>query len=190
MSKIVNLVLPEANAEDVKNVNKRNDNDIVPDEYALEHNLPHVAALNNMKALVAKDGTDKPLTEFKYDYIQRAPATDIYMARWDGKPEFGILSASGKELVPNILTMIDLPINNIVLISDGTKYGVIDLGPLQVVLPEYDEIFVEPDEYVIFRKGNQRGYIDSRGQFINRVFADSKHYMGNNDFLYSDSCPI
>jgi len=189
MSKIVNFVLPGINAMGAKNVNKCNDNDIVPDEYALEHNLPHVVALNNMKALVATDGTDKPLTAYKYDYIRRAPATRIYMARWDGKPEYGIISASGEELVPNILTMIDLPINNIVLISDGNKYGVIDIGTMQVVMPEYDEIFVEPDKYVIFRKGNQGGYVDSKGQFINYVFADSKNYMGDNDFLYSDSCP-
>lgn len=147
------------------------------ENYFFGHKLPHPVKKDGFCGLVAADGTGLELTEFKYDYIERYPFGLFYLSWWGGdRAHFGLVTW-GVEVVSNILTDIsETPINDIVIIRAGDKYGVIDIRTFQVVQPEYDEVEVEVDEMVVFRKGDQKGYIDYDGNFVPVEEYDSDEY--------------
>lgn len=127
-----------------------------------------VAAMKDGKCgIVACDGSGKVLSEFRYDHAENMFGSSLFLAKWGGEKErFGVVAINGEVICPNILTSYSQPANCIADITSGDKYGVIDVETYQCVLPEYDDIEVDCEGPVIFCKGDQRGYVTDKGEFI------------------------
>lgn len=128
---------------------------------------PAVAIKDGKCGIVKADGSGNQLCEFKFDYIGSIPYCQLFVARWNGEKEhFGIISPNGTIICPNILTGYCEQTNEIMPIKNGDKWGVIDLGTIQCVLPEYDDLDMDVDDPVVFIKDGQRGYITENGEFV------------------------
>ena len=114
--------------------------------------------------LVRPDGTATPVTPFKYDLLFREPHTDYvkYIAVTDGK--YGIVDITGKEVIPCILDDIFerrdrdgfLPI-----LRDG-KWGIFPEHNAYI-LPKFDEIDIQSEDYLRARIGTTWGWITEEG---------------------------
>jgi len=133
--------------------------------YAPHH--PAVAIKDGKYGIVKADGSGEQLCEFKFDYIGSIPFCQLFVARWDGvKEKIGIISPNGTVICPNVLTGYCEQTNEILPIKNGDKWGVIDLGNLQCVLPEYDDLEMDVEADVVFVKDGKRGYITEDGEFV------------------------
>ena len=142
---------------------------------------PVIAFKEGKYGIVRGDGSGQILCEFKFDSISHMDFTSLYIARWDGNKEyFGVIATNGDVICPNILTLYYEPFNGIVIIESNKKLGVIDLDTYQCVLPEYDNLDADPDEYIVFHKDGQEWYITDEGERITKEQFE-------NDEKYADA---
>lgn len=137
--------------------------------YIYSPHAPVIAIKDGKCGIIKGDGTGEQLCDFKFDDIRTYTFTSLFLAHWDGvKERFGIITANGEVICPNVLTSYDAhPCNGIAQLISGDKYGVIDLQTYQCVLPEYDDLEMDAEAYVIFIKGDKRGYItEEKGEFV------------------------
>ena len=138
--------------------------------YDVFRNRPVPAANDQDKfALVTTDGTGRPVTPFIYDCIHQIDWTNFYLAKKDGK--HAVLTNSGEEVVPCIIDSISEACNGISSFTSDGKEGLFTDTRLYVA-PIFDEI-TENDEKVYARLGNQWGYIDEEGNFIEEHDEDA-----------------
>lgn len=143
------------------------------------YTLNTVIAIKDGKfGIVNNDGSGHVLCDFKYDSINRMDQLLLHIARWDGiKDRFGIIAANGDIICPNILTKYYEPFNDILIIESEKKLGVIDLDTYQCVLPEFDDLDADPDEYIVFHKDGQEWYITDTGERITKdQFENDERY--------------
>lgn len=132
-------------------------------------NLPHLAAMKDGKfGVVAADGTGKVICDFRFDVLIWDAYSGFYHACWDGvKGKFGFVSSEGQVLIPNVITRFYEPWNDFMLLEADGKFGALDVSTYCFVLPEYDKVDWEPDEYVVFHKDGVEGYIiEYTGEFV------------------------
>ena len=135
--------------------------------YIQTPHFPAVAIMNGKCGIVKADGSGQQLCEFKFDCIYSHPGCTLFLARWDGeKKRFGIIAADGEVICPNILTAVDIPVNCIMTIESDGKCGVVDIDTYQCVLPVYDKLEMDAEDFITFVKGDQKGYITNKGEFI------------------------
>jgi hypothetical protein len=129
--------------------------------------------------VVAADGAGKALCDFRFDLLIWNAYTSLYDAWWNGdKGKQGMVSSTGKVLIPNVITRIYEPWNDFMLLEADGKFGAMDVRTLSFVLPEYDKVDWEPDENVVFHKGGVKGYIvEETGEFVPvDQFEDDEKY--------------
>ena len=155
------------------------------------HETPKPAKKDGKWGLVTGNGTNQVLADFKYDDVRNYPYSTLFCYHADGKKDtFGILTADGKELVPNILTSYFEPCNGIVVIESNGKYGVVDEGTYDVILPQYDYADCgEIDGNVIFTKDGVKGYVNTHNEFVSIEDYDAGNFDVEETFFYMDSCP-
>ena len=155
------------------------------------HETPKPAKKDGKWGLVSGNGTNQVLADFKYDDVRNYPYSTLFCYHADGKKEtFGSLTADGKELVPNILTSYFEPCNGIVVIESNGKYGVVDEGTYDVILPQYDYADCgEIDGNVIFTKDGVKGYVNTHNEFVSIEDYDAGNFDVEETFFYMDSCP-
>jgi hypothetical protein len=145
-------------------------------------NLPHLAAKKGGKyGVVAADGTGNVLADFLFDVLIWCPYTAMYQACWDGvKGKFGFVTAKGVVFIPNVLTKFYEPWNDFILLEADGKFGALDVSTFHFVLPMFDQIDWEPDEYVVFHKDGVEGYvIEDTGEFVPKdLFEENEKYDG------------
>ena len=142
--------------------------------FLFEPHAPVIAVKNGKWGIVKGNGSGQEVCEFKFDSIASAPFCTLFFARWDGEKErFGIIAVDGEIVCPNILTSYGEPFNGVMTIESDGKHGIIDIDSYQCVLPEYDELEIDNDDYVIFHKGNQKGYVTENGEFVTLEQYDS-----------------
>ena len=137
--------------------------------YIYSPHAPVIAIKEGKCGIIKGDGTGEQLCDFKFDDIRTYTFTSLFLARWDEvKERFGIITANGEVICPNILTSYDAhPCNGIAQLISGDKYGVIDLQTYQCVLPEYDDLEMDAEADIVFIKGDKRGYItEEKGEFV------------------------
>lgn len=136
--------------------------------YVFTPHYPAIAIMDGKCGIVKGDGSGQQLCEFKFDHIQSHPGCSLFIARWgEEKKRFGIIAANGEVICPNILTNVDIPVNSIMTIESDGKHGVVDIDTYQCVLPEYDELEMDAEDYITFVKGSLRGYItEEKGEFV------------------------
>ena len=100
---------------------------------------------------------------------------------------FGLLLPDGTVLVDNILTKYYEPFGSCLVIERDGKKGVIEMVTMQVVAPEYDDIDLEPGEYVTFTLNGVEGRIDQNGKFYTMEEADRLDLPnGDIDLVYDN----
>lgn len=158
-------------------------------DYIYMHTFPQAVVKNGKFGIVAADGSGKELSDFRFDFLCWQYATDLFMASWDGdKKHYGFVDILGHVVCPNVLTSNDgMPLNDVMVIERDGKYGMIDVKSHQTVLPEYDAIDVEPEEYVVFHKDGKEGYITDRGEFVSIEQYDEDE-EGKYDDVYFLNC--
>ena len=112
--------------------------------------------------LVKTDGTGDPIIPFEYDSLQMMVSTSFFIATKNGKK--GFISPKGEIITPCEWDVAYEPWNDIIVIEDGDKSGLVTQWGLYVK-PIYDEI-ENKDEFVYVRLGNKWGYLDEEGNFI------------------------
>ena len=120
-------------------------------------------------ALVSTDGTGTELTPFEYDGIKKFTWYDMYITMKGDKK--GLLNLKGEVLVPCVLDTVYDAFNDIIQFEQGGKYGLITTDGSLYVKPVYDEI-TDKDEDVYVRLGDQWGFLDEEGSFIDEKDQD------------------
>ena len=128
---------------------------------------PHVAIpVSNESgkyALVQSDGKGTPITPFIYDDIDLLDYSNFYLAKKDQK--YAVFTCRGKEFVPCIIDYFIEYCNDIYAFHSDGKEGLFTSRGLYVP-PIFDQ--VGGDDWVFVKKGNQSGYIDTEGNFIDK----------------------
>lgn len=154
------------------------------ESYLVTPRAPHMMQRDGKCGIVAADGSGKELSPFKFDALRHVDSSPLYVAWWGNERDrFGLVLCDGTVIVQNILTGCSAPWNDIVFIEADGKHGAIDITTLQVVLPEYDEVYPDENELVVFRKGEVHGYIDTEGRFVTVKDYESDNYEGEGCFL-------
>lgn len=155
-------------------------------------NLPYLAAKKDGKfGVVTADGSGKVICDFRFDLLSWYPYTGLYKACWDGVTnKFGLVSKEGKVFIPNVLTQISEPWNDFMLLEADGKFGALDVSTYYFVLPEYDKVDWEPDEYVVFHKDGLEGYIiEETGEFVPKEqFEEDEKY--NDAYVYNTNINV
>ena len=144
----------------------------MPEPY-FHKSMPVGAKKDGKVALVTRDGTGLPQTEFEYHYAERIPFTAIY-AVWksDDLKHFALM-AGGKVFTPYEIEAYGDVCDGAIRLAAGGKIGLLayELG-LTYIRPEYDDIYDEGiGEYFVFVKDGKEG----------RVTLD-KRFISNEDF--------
>ena len=135
--------------------------------YVFTPHAPVIAIKDGKCGIVKGDGSGQQLCEFKFDAICSVIFSSLFRAYWGGVEDcFGIITATGDIICPNILTRIDEPFNTLLPIGTDDKTGCIDLYTNQLVSPEYDDVDLTDDGPLVFIKDDQRGYVTDKGEFI------------------------
>ena len=153
--------------------------------YTYAHTVAQAVKRDGKYGIVAADGSGKELSDFRFDDANWEVNTGLYYARWDGdKEHYGFIDASGKVVCPNILTgFSDADINNIIFIESHGKHGVIDASTHLCVLPEYDDVEADPDDFIVFRKDGKEGYITDEGEFVTKEQYENEDEYGDKYYL-------
>ena len=143
------------------------------EHYMGRPHAPHVMMRDGKCGIVAADGTGNELTKFEYSNARPIAYTPFYAVWHQGDDKhFGIITPNGTILVDDILSKVYEASNAILVIERDGKQGLIDLNTLQVVMPQYDEVDIEPGEYVTFTKDGVKGRVDTEGKFYTLEEAD------------------
>ena len=104
--------------------------------------------------------------------------------------KFGLVSKEGKVFIPNVLTQISEPWNDFMLLEADGKFGALDVSTYYFVLPEYDKVDWESDEYVVFHKDGLEGYIiEETGEFVPKEqFEEDEKY--NDAYVYNTNINV
>lgn len=149
--------------------------------YMYRHTYPHVVKKDGKVGIVKADGSGEEISDFRFDDASWLLGTDLFVAKWDGDKEHcGFIDACGEVVCPNILTRFSpVDINHIVFTESDGKHGVVVANTHLCVLPEYDEVESSPDEFIVFRKGEQEGYISEEGEFVTKEqYEEDEKYDG------------
>lgn len=149
--------------------------------YMYHRVFPHAVMKDGKVGIVKADGSGEAMTDFRFDTAAWICGSDLFMATWGGdKDHCGVVDALGNVVCPNILTGFSpVDINQIIFIESHGKHGVIDGGTHLCVLPEYDEVESSPDDFIVFRKDGQEGYISEDGEFVTKEqYENDEHYNG------------
>ena len=149
--------------------------------YVYRNTFPHVVRKDGKVGIVKADGSGEALTDFRFDTAAWILGCNLFIAKWGGdKEHFGVVDPLGNVVCPNILTGFSpVDINQIIFIERHGKHGVIDGSTHLCVLPEYDEVVSSPDEFIVFRKGDQEGYVSEDGEFVTKEqYENDEHYNG------------
>lgn len=136
--------------------------------YSIKRGEPLAAQNADGKfALVATDGTGKPLTEFAYDMICCKHYTSFYTCCKNTSEglKMGLLNKKGREIVPCEMDYIYEISNDIICFERNGKFGLITIWGLYIA-PIYDEMTEDKEDQVYVRKGNHWGYLNEKGMFI------------------------
>ena len=134
--------------------------------YVHFRNVPVIAQNEQgLYALVKADGSGDAITGFEYEYMDLEKWSTLFVAAKDG--HCGIMNHQGSLLVPCELDGVcrEVPINGHILVTLGDKKGIYNYAYALYIKPIYDEI-EEKDDKVYVRLGNQWGYLDEEGNFI------------------------
>ena len=149
--------------------------------------VSHIAAKKDGKwGVVSVDGTNTVFCDFRFDHLQWYPFAGLYLACWDGiKDKFGFVTKIGKEVTPNIFDKYYEPCNAFMALESNGKFGGLDVGTLNYVLPEYDDVDMEPEEEVVFHKDGVEGYvIEETGEFITKEqYENDENYI--DSYVYN-----
>ena len=147
--------------------------------YVFSPHAPVIAIKNGKCGIVKGDGSGQQLCEFKFDAICSVIFSSLFRAYWGGvEDRFGIITATGDIICPNILTRIDEPFNTLLPIGTDDKTGCIDLYTNQLVSPDYDDVDLTDDGPIVFIKDGQRGYVTDKGEFITLdQYEDDENYI-------------
>lgn len=136
-------------------------------DYVFTPHAPVIAIKDGKCGIIMGDGTGQQLCDFKFDAIRSITFSSLFMARWGGVEDyFGIITATGDIICPNILTRIDEPFNTLLPIGTDDKTGCIDLYTHQLVSPDYDDVDLTDDGPIVFIKDGERGYVTDKGEYI------------------------
>ena len=92
--------------------------------YVFSPHAPVIAIKNGKCGIVKGDGSGQQLCEFKFDAICSVIFSSLFRAYWGGvEDRFGIITATGDIICPNILTRIDEPFNTLLPIGTDDKTG-------------------------------------------------------------------
>ena len=92
-------------------------------------------------ALVERDGKGTPRTDFEFHYVEPIPFTPFNIAFKSEDLNHFALIILGKVFTPYELVDYYLPCDDhIILKGDNDKYGIIGMGSLIYIAPEYDDI--------------------------------------------------
>ena len=149
-----------------------------PRSYMHSPYAPVIAIKEGKYGIVKGDGSEKVLCDFRFDWIESIHLTSLYYARWNGLDgHYGIITAKGNVICPNFLTSYYEPFNGILIIESDKKLGVIDLETYQCVLPEYDDLDADPDQFIVFHKDGKEWYITDGGERITKdQFENDENY--------------
>ena len=164
----------------------------LPEPYFYK-SFPVGAKKDGKVALVKRDGTGAPQTEFEYHYVERIPLTAIY-AVWksDDLKHFALM-AGGEVFTPYEMDAYgDVCDGAIRLAADG-KIGMLayELG-LTYIKPEYDDIYDEGlGEYFVFVKDGKEGRVTLDKRFISnedfdKLPQEEKDALEDIGFIYAD----
>jgi hypothetical protein len=129
-------------------------------------NVPVIAQNEQgLYGLVKVDGSGDAITDFEYEYMDLEQWSCRFVAAKNG--HCGIMNHQGHLLVPCELDGVcrEIPINGHILVTLGNKKGIYNYVYDLYIKPIYDEI-EEKDDKVYVRLGNQWGYLDEDGNFI------------------------
>lgn len=115
--------------------------------------------------LVWPDGTATPVTPFKYDLLFREPHSDYvkYIAMMNDK--YGIVDITGKEVIPCILDDIFARQDTdsfLPILKDG-KWGIFPDIIASYILPKFDELDIQSEDYLRARIGTTWGWVTAEG---------------------------
>ena len=134
--------------------------------YVHYRNVPVIAQNEQgLYGLVKANGSGDAITGFEYEYMDLEKWSTLFVAAKDG--HCGIMNHQGSLLVPCELDGVcrEVPINGHILVTLGDKKGIYNYAYALYIKPIYDEI-EEKDDKVYVRLGNQWGYLDEEGNFI------------------------
>lgn len=157
---------------------------------------PCVMEINGYVGMVEADGSGRELSPFIYKGL--VPLKELVILLFsplffflkENKGTYGIMNNQGKIVCPDILTFIDHSdsklyelIDDILIISDGTKYGVVDTTESVVIPPIYDMIETPVDHELIFHKNGQKGYVSFEGEFVPIELAEEDPRYEETEFI-------
>ena len=134
--------------------------------YVHYRNVPVIAQNEQgLYGLVKANGSGDAITGFEYEYMDLEKWSTLFVAAKDG--HCGIMNHQGSLLMPCELDGVcrEVPINGHILVTLGDKKGIYNYAYALYIKPIYDEI-EEKDDKVYVRLGNQWGYLDEEGNFI------------------------
>ena len=131
-------------------------------EERMEHPIPVRKA--GKCGLVNPDGIGSVVCPFQYDLLFREPYADHvnYIAIKNGK--YGIVDTNGMEIIPCMMDVIfeRQDIDGILpLLKDG-KWGIYADGD-SYIIPKFDELLIQSEDYVRARIGDGWGWITFEG---------------------------
>lgn len=160
------------------------------------HRTPCIMEINGYLGMVEANGSGRELSPFIYKWLYPlynllsllSPPLFIFVK--ENKTTFGIMNNQGKIICPDILTSIDLSnsklfeqIYDVCIITDGTKYGVVDMTEEVVIPPIYDMIETPVDHELIFHKNGQKGYVSFEGEFVPIELAEEDPRYEETEFM-------
>lgn len=141
----------------------------VPKDY------PYVAIRDGKMGLVVPDGKGTELTAFVYDNIDMFSSMP-YVWLWyqkDGSKQFGIMTVTGKEVMPCKLDSYGAGGQTIYL-GSGDRQGLLQTSLGLLLEPIYDNIEVEdPDSQIIFTLNGEKGYVKEDGTFVPQSLSET-----------------
>ena len=126
------------------------------------------AIKDNKFGLVKRDGQGTPTTDFEFHYVEPIPYTLFNIAfKSEDLHHFAIIVLN-KVFTPYELTYYYRPCDDhIILKGDNDKYGIIGMGSLIYISPEYDDIIDNGigDDFTFIKDG-AKGRVTMYKRFI------------------------
>lgn len=131
-------------------------------------NLFGGAIIDGKAALVKRDGTGTPITDFEFHHIERIEDSTLYACWKSSDLKHFALMSDGQLLTPFELESYGEVCDGCLIVSSNGKNGIvaIDQG-LIYISPSYDEIIDQgADDYFLFIKDGVKGFVTLDKRFI------------------------